>query len=358
MSGPRTTGSPAPPDGPAPRDPSHRPWWRTNRARAGFVAAVPPLGLIAPGLGVAALVAALVLVWRGSPWPRAGKVAATVGAMALLGSVMPEPEDAGKRETAADARPAKPSPLAPPTSLPSPPGPSQPPERPLPDLRGERLDVAYSKAGKRGYTVAYHDASDEGRDIMARSLWTVCFQETGGEPGHRTVDFAAVHTGDPCPASDGAPMPWPVMPELVWKTWKTARAEVLALGVDEDRLRADEAYVNDSLPDEGEYGHWRVCRHDPAEGAKIPDDAWVTLYLSSPDNGCPEPDRGTGSDAALPDRDGDGDPDYRDPYPGDRKRTSDWPGGFPGGSSGGSPGGSTGGGDGGGWSPCRHTRWC
>ncbi|MFJ8693310.1 PASTA domain-containing protein [Streptomyces roseolilacinus] len=348
MSGPRATESPAPPD------PSRRPWWRTNRARVGFLAAIPLLGLIAPGLGAAALFAALVLVWRGSPWPKAGKVVATVAAAALLGSVTPEPEKDAARQEAADAkavRPGAPAPSSPPP-LPTPP----PRPRPaLPDLRGETLDVAFSKAGERGYTVAYHDASDEGKDIMARSLWTVCFQEVGGTGESPTVDFAAVHTGDPCPKADGAPLPWPVMPELVWKTWATARKEVLALGVDEDKLRAETAYRNDKLPDEGEYDHWRVCAHDPAQGAKVPRDEWVTLHLSSPDIACPEPDRGTGGGARLPDRDEDGDPDYLDPYPRDRNRTSDWPNGFPGG-SGGSSGGSSGGGDG--WSPCRHTRWC
>ncbi|WP_411573482.1 hypothetical protein [Streptomyces fradiae] len=312
---------------------------------------MPLLGLVAPGLGVAALVGALVAVWRRNPWPRAGKIAATVAATALLGAVMPEPEDrAAKRESAADAKPARPAASAPPLTW-SPSRPSPPP-RPLPDLRGERLDVAYGKARRLGCSVAYHDASDEGKDVSARSLWTVCFQRLGRDPAERAVDLAVVRTGDPCPPSDGAPMPWPVMPELVWKTWATARAEVLALGVDEDRLRADEAYLNDRLPDEGGYDQWRVCSHDPAEGARVPGGTWVTLYLSSPDNGCPEADRGTGGDASLPDRDRDGDPDYRDPYPGDRNRTSQWPNGFPGGSSGGSSR------DGGGWSPCRHTRWC
>ncbi|MET9736315.1 hypothetical protein ABZZ79_38555 [Streptomyces sp. NPDC006458] len=77
----------------------------------------------------------------------------------------------------------------------------------------------------------------------------------------------------------------------------------------------------------------------------------MTLSLSSPDNGCPEPDRGR--DAHLPDRDDDGDPDYLDPYPGDRNRNRLYPDGPPSGSGGGSSGD-----DDGGWSVCWHTRWC
>lgn len=149
------------------------------------------------------------------------------------------------------------------------------------------------------------------------------------------------------------------MPDLVWKTWRAARAEVVALGVRPDRVRARAAYLNDTLPAEGEYDDWRVCAQDPAAGTAVRPDDRAELRLTAEKNGCPEGDRGTAAAAKLPDGDDDGDPDYRDPFPGDRHRTSAFPDGIPGsGGSGGSGDGSSGGSGGGGWSPCRHTRWC
>ncbi|CAM5739444.1 hypothetical protein [Streptomyces hirsutus] len=65
--------------------------------------------------------------------------------------------------------------------------------------------------------------------------------------------------------------------------------------------------------------------------------------------------REDGDSPRLPDRDDDGDPDYRDPFPGDRERNSAFPNGLP--DSSGSSGGSSGGGGGGGWN-CPRTRWC
>ncbi|MFC9853013.1 hypothetical protein [Streptomyces prasinus] len=94
---------------------------------------------------------------------------------------------------------------------------------------------------------------------------------------------------------------------------------------------------------------------DPAEDADVTIGTWVTLELTHPDNGCPEPGREDGDRPRLPDRDDDGDPDYRDPFPGDRDRDSTFPNGLP--DSSGSSGGSSGGGGGGGWN-CPRTRWC
>ncbi|MEV4442776.1 PASTA domain-containing protein, partial [Streptomyces sp. NPDC049577] len=237
------------------------------------------------------------------------------------------------------------------------PGPTTPP---APDYRGRRLDVAYAKATRAGYSVTQHDASKDRKAVTARSLWTVCFQQASSGTGARpALDFGVVHTGDPCPKKDGDPIPWPVMPELVWKTWPTARAQVVALGIPEGHVQARAAYRNDTLPDEGAYDDWRVCAHDPAEGRQVPRDTRVTLYLSSRDNGCPDPARATGAAVDLPDRDDDGDPDYRDPFPGDHDRNTAFPDGIPRGSddSDGS-GDSSGGSHRHGHSVCPHTRLC
>ncbi|MFI2078305.1 PASTA domain-containing protein [Streptomyces triculaminicus] len=354
MPGPHTT--PVPPSVPAPSEPARDPgdmarrrWSRTNPVRVGFVAAVPVLGLMEPRLGGVALIAALVVLWRGNPWPRAGKVAATIAAMALLGAVVPAPPKAAGTKAAGTKTPV--APRTPKTT----PKATTPP---APDYRGKKLDVAYGQATKAGFVVSSHDASEKNTFVRSRSLWTVCFQEQGRGGVRPTLDFAVVRSGAPCPKKDGEPIPWPTMPELVWKTWRTARPQVVALGVRSDHVEARAAYRNDTLPGEGEYDDWRVCAHDPAEGAKVPADTRVTLYLSSQDNGCPEPDRGTGTAVDLPDQDDDGDPDYRDPFPGDRDRNTRFPDGIPHlGDSDGSDG-SSGSSHGGGRSVCHHTRLC
>ncbi|MFJ3583282.1 hypothetical protein ACIPPS_13760 [Streptomyces sp. NPDC090127] len=347
MSGPR---HPAPPTSAAPPR-----WWQTGAARVVAVVAVPLLGLVNDRLGAVMLLVALVLLWWRGPWPKAGRVVATVVAMALFGAVLPEqPQPAADPVRASG--PADAEPAVRPTSFPGASRTTPPATMPaVPDFTGDSLDVAFPRSRRKGFTVTYHDASDQRREVTARSLWKVCFQDVGGSPEEPTVDFAVVRRAEPCPASEGTGVPWPVMPEVVRTTWRTAVPKVVAAGVPEKRLRAEAAYRNDVLPAEGEYDDWRVCRQDPTEGEPVTDEVWtVTLSLSSPGNGCPAPDRGR--DASLPDRDDDGDPDYLDPYPGDRDRTRLFPDGRPsdldgsGGSSGGSGGGAGG--------LCRHTRWC
>ncbi|MBC2902294.1 hypothetical protein [Streptomyces cupreus] len=341
MSGPQR---PVPPTPPTPRR-----WWQTGGARVGAVVAVPVLGLLNDRLGGLMLLVALTLLWWRNPWPKKGRFVATVVAMALFGAVLPEqPTPAPTAGSAHVTPPARPSYVpgaartTPEATMPT-----------LPDFTGDSLDVAFPRSRKKGFTVAYRDASEQKREVTARSLWKVCFQQVGGTPEEPTVDFAVVRREEPCPRYEGRAVPWPVMPEVVWKTWRAAVAKVVAAGVPEDRLHADTAYLNDVLPAEGEYDDWRVCVQDPAEGDPVTDEVYlVTLSLSSPDHGCPAPDRGR--DAYLPDRDDDGDPDYLDPYPDDRNRTRLYPDGRPSGSDG--SGSSSGGGDG--WSICHHTRWC
>lgn len=361
MPGPHTTTPAQSEPSSAPGAVPRRRWWRTNAARAGCVAAVPGLGLLEPRLGGVMLIVALVVLWRRNPWPKAAKAVATVAAAGLLAAIVPDSPGQAARDTAAEAKAdGKTRPhgatTAPPTT-----GSPEATMPPVSDYRGQNLEEAHGKAGKDGFVVKSHDASEKDKFIRGRAPWTVCFQETGRLGARPVLDFAVVPKGAPCPKEDGAPIPWPTMPELVWKTWQTARAEVIALGVRADHVEARKTYRNDTLPDEGKYDDWRVCAHDPAEGGKVQGDSRVTLYLSSTDNGCPAPDRATGTAIDLPDRDDDGDPDYRDPFPGDRNRTTSFPDGVPhlGDSNGSSSsGGSSGGSHGHGRSVCPRTRWC
>ncbi|GAA5706396.1 hypothetical protein [Streptomyces avermitilis] len=352
-----------PPAPPAPPPPGTR-WWLTTPARIGFVLAVPLLGLTNQYLGFLALIAAIVLVWKDSSWQKGAKVAATIGAMALLGAVLPDLPEERAADTVAreDGKGAAARTLTSPSpsAAQDDPSPTPKPRPKAADYRGKRLDEAWDKAEAAGFGVGDHNASDDDKSIWMRSNWTVCFQKTGWTWSERkTIDFGAVQTGTPCPDTDGGAIPWPTMPELTWETWKTARKQVVALDVvPAEHVRADTAYLNDTLPDEGKYDNWRVCGTDPVEGADVTVDTWVTLELTHPDNGCPEPGEGEDDKADLPDRDDDGDPDYRDPFPGDRSRNSTFPNGFPDSPDGpGRSSGGGGGGDGGGWN-CPRTRWC
>ncbi|MEV7241503.1 hypothetical protein AB0N92_09670 [Streptomyces sp. NPDC093248] len=343
---------------PAPPTPPHPRWWLTSRARVGLVLAVPLLGLVNQFLGFFVLVLAIVLIWKDNPWEKAAKVVATIAATALLGAVVPDPQgkDAGGTVARADGKgTAHGRALDAVTSASPSPSPTAKPRPRAADYRGLRLDKAREKAEAAGFGVGDHNASDDGKSIWMRSNWTVCFQKTGWTwSDTKTIDFGAVQTGAPCPEEDGGAVPWPKMPDLVWKTWKTARKEVVDLGVPADHVLADTAYVNDTLPDEGDYDDWRVCVTDPSADSDVTLDAWVTLGLTDPRNGCPKSDREDGDRPSLPDRDDDGDPDYHDPFPGDRNRDSTFPNGLPRGSDG--SGGSSGDDDRD-WN-CPHTRWC
>ncbi|MDX3646066.1 tripartite tricarboxylate transporter TctB family protein, partial [Streptomyces sp. MB09-02B] len=356
---------PGPPPSP-PFGPPRAPWWRTGRARAGFVLAVPVLGFLNAFLGFLMLIAALFLLWWGNAWPKRWKVTATVAAVFLFGAVLPPAPQDRASDTVAGAD-AKARNAGDPVTSPSSRGtaengqetePTTDPE--TPDYRGLRLDKAKKMAQADGFTVGDHDASDQGDGIWMRSNWTVCFQQAGtSSGGARTIDFGAVHTGSPCPARDGGPIPWPKMPDLTGATWTAAQKKLAALDVPADRTYADTIYGNDTLPDEGEYDEWKVCAHDPGRGEPITDSPWVRVWLSAPENDCPAQARENNGSAQLPDRDDDGDPDYHDPFPGDRNRNSTSPDGLPGssGDSGGSGGSSSSSSGGGGWGGCR-SRWC
>jgi hypothetical protein len=100
-----------------------------------------------------------------------------------------------------------------------------------------------------------------------------------------------------------------------------------------------------------------VCAHDPARREQITDSTTVKVWLTEPENDCPAQAGKDNGSALLPDRDDD--PDYHDPFPGDRNRNSTFPDGLTG-SSGGSDrsgGSSNGWSGGGGWGGCR-SRWC
>jgi hypothetical protein len=199
------------------------------------------------------LLVALFLLWWGNAWRKRWKATATVAAVVLFGAVLPPAPQDGTSDTVAEAD-AKARNAGGPASSPSPRGTADggqesksTPDPEIPDYRGLRLDKAQERAKADGFTVGDHDASDEGDAIWMRSNWTVCFQHAGtSSGGTRTIDFGAVHTGIPCPAKDGGPIPWPRMPDLIGATWKAAQKKLAALDVQSDRTYADT--ICDSSP--------------------------------------------------------------------------------------------------------------
>ncbi|MEU6113408.1 PASTA domain-containing protein [Streptomyces sp. NPDC047117] len=278
------------------------------------------IGAVSFPLGFLALIVVIVLLWILPPWRWFARAGASVGAFfvltigAGLGGQLDDAEKDASQQVAVGATPRASA--------------SATRAAKAPALTGERLDEAERRARAAGFTVSRHDASPEGRAIIARSGWLVCFQQVG-EDGGRTLDLAAVKRGEPCPERDGEELAWPTMPDLLGKTWQTAVTTLTDLGVDEDKIEAAAHYLNDALPDDA-YDDWRVCDQDPAEGEDIT--AEVTLELAHPDAGC------TAEGSRLGDKDHDGRPDYRDST--DDRRTAG--GGSSSGGSATDDGGSTG----------------
>ncbi|GHH70833.1 hypothetical protein GCM10018793_05490 [Streptomyces sulfonofaciens] len=320
------------PSSPPPRT-AARPWWRTTPAALGLLVLVAVLGALSLPLGFLVLIASVVALWMLPPWRWFTRLGATVGAFFLLtigAGLGGQLDDTGKEKA---------NQVAVGTGTPAPSSATGSPRASLhaPDLTGSHLDEAEDRARDAGFTTGHHDASPAGRTVVVRSGWVVCFQQAEHDGGREVIEFAAVKDREPCPEEDGGRIPWPAMPDLIGKTWRTAVAELADRGVDGHDVTAEARYLNDALP-EGGHDSWRVCEQDPAEGEDIT--SQVTLGLAHPAAGC------STDGSYLGDRDHDGRPDYRD-HSDDRATTG---GGAPGGSStaggtsGGSAASSTGGG--------------
>ncbi|MGW4446780.1 PASTA domain-containing protein [Streptomyces sp. NPDC004682] len=310
-----------------PRTAPARPWWKTTPAGLGVLAAVALIGAFSFPLGFLALIAAVALLWFLPPWRWFAKLAASVGAFVLLAIGAGAGGQLDDTTARTDAKPAVARthhPSAEPTNAPALP----------PSYRGKPLDKAETAARAAGYTTAHHDASADHRAIVVRSGWVVCFQSASGGSDRKSITFAAVKSGERCPEKDGARIPWPVMPDLSGRTWRSAVGELTDLRVSEDAIRAESHYLNDTLP-QGNYGTWQVCDQSPAQGDDIT--AEVTLELASPKSGCAR------EGSYLGDKDDDGVPDYRD-HSDDRVRSTTTGGGGTGEAAGGSGGTATGGG--------------
>ncbi|MFF5360695.1 PASTA domain-containing protein [Streptomyces scabiei] len=262
--------SPAPP----------HPWWRTTPAVLGILALVALLGAFSFGLGSVAMIAAMVAVWVLPKWRWFVKLGATFGAFVLLSvgaglggqldeSATKQPEAKARDDGGVSVEAAS--------------SPSSPSAKVVKaaDYTAKPLNEAEKLARSAGFTTARHDAAEDNRSIIMRSLWTVCFQKA--DTAAKSIDFAAVKSGEPCPDKDGGPLPWPKMPDVVGATYKSATKDLRQAGIDLAGVTLDDVYLDIDTPTAEEAAEdgdeWRVCFQSPDEGTKVTSTTTVNLDL-------------------------------------------------------------------------------
>ncbi|MFG2717925.1 PASTA domain-containing protein [Streptomyces sp. NPDC048416] len=267
------------------------PWWKTTPAVLGILALVALVGAFSFGFGFLVMVAAMVAVWMLPRWRWFAKLGATFGAFALLAvgaglggqlDSAPHKTDAKAQVKGGDHAKATASPVLAQALKAA-------------DYTTKPLDEAEKLARSAGFTPAHHDAAEDHRAVAGPSGWTVCFQKADATA--KTIDFAAVKSGEPCPAQDGGPLPWPTMPNVVGATYNAATKDLKDAGIDLDAVRLDDVYLDVDSPtaqqaaEDGE--EWHVCFQAPAERTKVTSTTSVTLDLgrwteSDLVTGCPK----------------------------------------------------------------------
>jgi uncharacterized membrane protein YgcG len=244
----------------------------------GLLALVALLGAFSFGLGLVVMIAAMVAVWVLPPWRRFAKIGATFGAFLLLtigAGLGGQLDESGTKQPDAKAR--KDGGVS--AEATSSPIPAKVVE--AADYTGKPLDEAERLARSAGLTTGHHDAAEDDRSIIMRSLWTVCFQEAG--TAAKSIDFAAVKSDEPCPEKDGGPLPWPKMPDVVGATYDTATKDLKRAGIDLDGITLDDVYLDVDSPTAEEAAEdgdeWRVCFQSPDQGIKVTATTTVSLDL-------------------------------------------------------------------------------
>jgi PASTA domain len=125
----------------------------------------------------------------------------------------------------------------------------------VPELRGQRLDLAEGKLAARG--LDWEEIGGGSFGIVLSSHWWVCDQEPGPGRLARTVKLIAARE---CP---GAPPQPPVVPDVIGSSLEDAADELDGLGIRHDA----ETYGDDD--DVPLIEHlWEVCEQSPPPGAR------------------------------------------------------------------------------------------
>ncbi|MGX4688702.1 PASTA domain-containing protein [Streptomyces sp. JNUCC 63] len=259
--------------------PPSQPWWRATPALLGLLALVALLSAVSLGLGFLVVIATMVAVWVLPSWRWYAKLGTTFGAFFLLlisAGMSGQLNDSGADKSEAEAKNAD----DPGTETTPSPSLAKTPE--LTDYTGKSLDEAEKEARAAGFTPGRHDASAEGRSVVVRSVWTVCFQKV--DTTAKSVAFAAVRTGEPCPTKDGDPIPWPTMPDVVGDTYNAAVKELDRAGIDLNSVTLDDVYLDIDAPSAEEAAEkgdeWRVCFQRPEEDSEVTSATTVHLDLA------------------------------------------------------------------------------
>jgi hypothetical protein len=266
------------------------PWWRLPGFVVFCLVFMPPAGLILVwrlrwGVGRKALVSVLSAVWfvtLGTSGPPSGPSTAAGPGAPSRAPAFPTVFPAAPAATTAAARAVT-----------------------VPDYRGQNLKQASSAAYEAGFSVRSHDATEGDRNQFIDSNWTVCFQEphagtTVIRGARRTrIEFAVVDGGNRCPPSDGAPITFERMPNVVGKTFETGATAVRRTGP--VRVEGVSTYTDVDLA--AGHGNWQICFQYPKAGEELENPAYITVRLAlvRPGMSCPDreftrlhpdPDRG------------------------------------------------------------------
>jgi beta-lactam-binding protein with PASTA domain len=133
--------------------------------------------------------------------------------------------------------------------------------RTVPDLRGERLDVAEERLDARG--LDWEEIGGGNLGIVVRSHWQVCDQEP--RPGRRgtTVRLVVERT---CTNLELEP---PVVPDVVGLSLEDATEQLDDLGIEHAaESEDDDTPLIEHL--------WEVCGQDPSGGERS---SFVELYV-------------------------------------------------------------------------------
>jgi beta-lactam-binding protein with PASTA domain len=136
-----------------------------------------------------------------------------------------------------------------------------PEPRTVPDVRGERLDVAEEHLDSAG--LAYEEVGGGTFGIVVRSRWRVCDQEPA--PGRRATEVRLIVSRQ-CPSAPG-----PVVPDVEGEVVEDATEEL---------ERADLPYYVEPLSEPGPVvrSRWIVCEQEPPAGERAHE---VTLFAAT-----------------------------------------------------------------------------
>jgi beta-lactam-binding protein with PASTA domain len=138
----------------------------------------------------------------------------------------------------------------------------------IPDVRGERLDVAERHLSDAG--LDFDEVGGGALGVIVRSKWTVCDQEP--KPGDKATTVRLI-VDRTCPSST-TPAPSvaaKVVPDLYGENLDDAKERLDALGIAYDAENLEEP------DDEPIVDHlWEVCDQDPDPGTNAD---YVQLYV-------------------------------------------------------------------------------